>query len=359
MSDNILNLKVKEVNKETADAISIVFENPESGKLPYISGQFLTLICDINGEEVRRAYSLNSSFYTDENPAVAVKRVEGGKMSNYLNSELKPGTVMKVMEPMGNFKLEPSKENQRHVVLIAGGSGITPMMSILKTVLSEEPASVVSLIYVNKNKASIIFAHKLEELHEKHKGKFRLTHYLDDENSKEVKGGIFGLGKKKKDLGFINVERLDNILNSLNIEKEDKTEYYMCGPQGMMDVVEKTLTKRKVPKSAIKKESFVAQDFEVEGADGPAQVHVNFAGEEMDFEVKENQFILDGAMLAGYELPFSCQSGMCTACMGRCTEGEVKLPDGNDTLTPEQIAEGYVLTCVGKPVSKKVVIEIE
>ena len=152
-----ITLKIKEVINETADAVSIHFEQPETGDIAYKSGQFFTVIADINGKEERRAYSLCSSPVTDANPAVAVKRVEGGLMSNHLNDNAVAGQELKLMEPIGNFTTEFGAGNERHLVLFGGGSGITPLISIAKSALKEEPNSKVSLIYANRNVASIIF----------------------------------------------------------------------------------------------------------------------------------------------------------------------------------------------------------
>lgn len=358
MAEVFFDLKIKNVIKETADAVTIVFEQPSSGKISYKSGQFLTLINEIDGKEERRAYSLCSSTYVDEDLAVTVKRVEGGKVSNYLNDNAKTGEVIKVMEPMGNFATEPADE-QRHVVLFGGGSGITPLMSITKTILIKEPQSVVSLIYVNKNKDSIIFDEKLKELEASHSDKFKLLHYWD-ENHAGKKRGLFGMGKK--DTGLLNRDRLNALLETLHIEPSDNTEYYMCGPQGMMEVVEKTLASRKVSTNVVFKESFVSsvnptsETMNTSGDEKIVSVHLN--GEEMTFGVKEGNYILQTALNKGHDLPFSCQSGLCTACMGKIKEGEVDM-QGQQALTDKEIEEGYCLTCVGKPISDKVVIEIE
>src|SRR5690606_22776736 len=150
-------LRVKNIVQETKDAISIVFDHPSNGKIPYKAGQFLTLISNVNGKEVRRAYSLCTSPCVDEDLAVTIKRVDKGLMSNWLADNIKGGATMRVMEPMGQFTTEFNAVNKRHVILFAGGSGITPMMSIIKSLLKEEPDSICSLIYCNRNIDSIIF----------------------------------------------------------------------------------------------------------------------------------------------------------------------------------------------------------
>src|SRR5688572_25214115 len=174
------DLKVKNIVKETHDSISIVFEQPADRKIEYKSGQFLTLIVPVQGKEVRRAYSLCSSPFVDQDLAVTVKRVEKGLMSNWLPDSLKPGARVKVMEPMGQFTTEFSKSRKRHLIMFAGGSGITPMMSIIKSILTQEPESIVSLIYCNRDIDSIIFKETLEKMQTNDEGRLHVIHVLDN-----------------------------------------------------------------------------------------------------------------------------------------------------------------------------------
>ena len=173
------DLKVKQIIQETKDAISIVFEQPEN-KIAYKSGQFLTLIVPVAGKEVRRAYSLCSSPFVDKDLVVTVKRVDNGLMSNWLPDNLKVGSKMKVMEPMGQFVTEYKKEHKRHLILFAGGSGITPMMSIIKSTLSQEPDSICSLIYCNRDIDSIIFKNEFERMQTSDEGRLHVIHILDN-----------------------------------------------------------------------------------------------------------------------------------------------------------------------------------
>jgi ring-1,2-phenylacetyl-CoA epoxidase subunit PaaE len=173
------DLKVKDIIEETKDAISIAFEQPEQ-KIQYTSGQFLTLIIPINGKEVRRAYSLCSSPFVDEDLVVTVKRVDDGLMSNWLPENLSKGDFLRVMEPMGSFTTEYDENNKRHLVMFSGGSGITPMMSIIKSLLIQEPESIISLIYANRDEDSIIFKDELEKWQRKYEGRLHVIHTLDD-----------------------------------------------------------------------------------------------------------------------------------------------------------------------------------
>lgn len=349
------NLKVKDVIQETKDAITIVFEKPEQS-LAYKSGQFLTLIIPIEGKEVRRAYSLCSSPFVDNDPAVTVKRVEGGLMSNWLPDHLKVGDTVKVMEPMGVFTTEYKPENKRHVVLFAGGSGITPMMSITKSMLTQEPESIISLIYCNRDIDSIIFKEQLERLQTDYEGRFRVIHILDD-------APMNWQGHS----GLLNHSMLVKIFERIPNWGADATTYLMCGPEGMMKNVENLLAEQHISKENIFKESFVAgtidKELKKEGAEPSdneivtREVTVIYDGEEHKFTVEPDASILETALDLGIDLPYSCQSGLCTACRGKCISGKVKL-DEEEGLSDAELEEGYVLTCVGHPLTDDVVIEI-
>lgn len=355
-----MELVIKKIVKETKDAVTIVFENPGGTDWKYKSGQFLTLIATINNQEVRRSYSLCSAEGIDADLAVTVKRVSGGVMSNYLNESVKEGDKMLVDVPMGNFVLEPQADDQRHVVLIGGGSGITPLMSMLKTVLKKEEQSVVSLVYVNSTPDSIIFKGIIEGFQEEYKERFKLYNYLSKATRAVNKKGFLGLGKKvvTQEQGRIDGKKLSAILDGLYIENSDNTQYYVCGPEGMMKVAEKTLKNRSVESKNVFKEHFViTASSDNKGSGEARKVTVIADGVTSEVEVTK-QSILFSAIDQGVDVPYSCQSGICTACMAKCTSGEVKM-DFEDALTAEQIAEGYVLTCIGHPVSDDVTVEYE
>ncbi|MFN7493184.1 MAG: FAD-binding oxidoreductase, partial [Cyclobacteriaceae bacterium] len=224
------DLTVKEIITETKDAISIAFEQPASGKINYKSGQFLTLIASVQGKEVRRAYSLCSSPFVDNDLVVSVKRVDKGLMSNWLPDHLKAGAKMRVMEPMGQFTTEFKKENKRHLILFAGGSGITPMMSIIKSLLNQEPDSICSLIYCNRDIDSIIFKNHFDQLQTAYEGRLHVIHVLD--NAPMNWQGYSGL---------LNKEMLTKLFERIPNWGLEKTTYLMCGPEGMMKNVEALL----------------------------------------------------------------------------------------------------------------------
>ncbi len=348
-----INLKIKEVVNEIDDAISIHFEQPASGDIQYQSGQFFTVIADINGKEQRRAYSLCSSPFVDANPAVTVKRVEGGLMSNYLNDNAKAGQELRLMEPIGNFTTSFDAGIKRHIVLFGGGSGITPLISIAKSALNQEPDSKVSLIYANRNADSIIFKASLEQMVAESNGRFSLVHVL--ENAPE------GM---ECHTGWLTEQIIKDSLDKLPQEAAASTEYFMCGPGPMMDIVEASLANLGIDKAQVHKESFTSSLDNKEETAGEAsdeivarEVTIIYDDEEYKYTVEPGETILEKGLDEDIDLPFSCQSGLCTACRGKCTSGKVKM-DEDEGLSEAEIEEGYVLPCVGHPLTDDVVIEI-
>lgn len=350
--DHYHSLLVKDVISETEEAKTIVFEQPEP-KIEYKSGQFLSLLFDINGESVRRSYSMSSSPYCDDDLAVTVKRVKGGLVSNYLNDTVKIGDRIDVMDPMGHFTTEYSAENKRHLILFAGGSGITPMKSIAKSTLHVEPDSIVSLIYANKDINSIIFKDHFQQLEEKYEGRMHVIHILDNAPL-EWQGHS----------GLLNHEMLTKLLERIPDWGYDKTTYLMCGPEGMMNNVETLLELQNIPKDRIFKESFVtgiinkpAEDENKSAEIIARDVTIIYEGEEFVVNVSPKEHILDAALDLEIDLPFSCQSGLCTACRGKCLSGKVKM-DEEEGLSEAELKAGYVLPCVSHPLTDDVKIEI-
>jgi ring-1,2-phenylacetyl-CoA epoxidase subunit PaaE len=349
------DLRVKHIIQETKDAISIVFEHPESGKINYKPGQFLTLIAKVNDKEVRRAYSLCSSPFVDQDLVVTVKRVERGLMSNWLPDNLKVDATLKIMEPMGQFTTEYNASNKRHIILFAGGSGITPMMSIIKSILVQEPNSICSLIYCNRDIDSIIYKEELEKLELKDEGRLHVIHVLD--NAPMNWQGYSGL---------LNHDMLAKLFERIPDWGVANTTYLMCGPEGMMMNVESLLNARGISKDKIFKESFVQGTINKEEkketgtvveALKAREVTILYDGHEYKVMVPPHKAILETALDQGIDLPYSCQSGLCTACRGKALSGKVKL-DEEEGLSQSERAEGYVLTCVGHPLTDDVVIEI-
>ncbi|RAU81641.1 ferredoxin--NADP reductase [Pontibacter arcticus] len=358
MSSPYFALKVVDITPETSDAITIHFEHPDNLTIPYKPGQFLTLILPVEGKEIRRSYSL-SSKPGEPRLSVTVKRVEGGLMSNYLLNHVKVGDEIKVMEPLGNFCLTCEPTQKRNVILFGAGSGVTPLMSILKTVLAEEPNSTVTLLYGNRDENSIIFKDQLLALQQQYSGRLNIAYIFSQPK--------FSCEHK----GRMNQSVIIKILESLQLAKVQDALYFMCGPEGMMEEVKRALQVLHVPAERILRESFVsnklvdAQQSEQHGDVSASDedeittqtVTVIYEGAEYSFTVEPDQTILEAALDQDIDLPYSCQAGLCTACRGKCLSGKVHL-DEREGLSDAELDEGYVLNCVGHPLTSNVVIEI-
>ncbi len=355
-SARYFDLKVSKINRETKDAITIYFENPDSGLPEYKSGQFLTLVVPVGGSELRRSYSLCTTPHADKEMAVTVKRIQDGVVSNHLNDTLKVGDRLKVMEPMGVFTTNFSINSYRHLILIGGGSGITPLISILRSALIKEPNSIVSLIYANRDVDSIIFRDYLNELENDYGDRLNIKHILD--NPAEDWDGHSGL---------LTPEKLKSIISELPTRDDEFTEYFLCGPTGMMEIVRDTLEEMKIDKKNIHRESFVSkssnplnnatQEQQSDLGREAREVTIILDGDEHQFQVESEETILEAGLDRDIDMPFSCQSGLCTACRGKLISGKVEM-DESEGLSEKEIKDGYVLCCVGHPMTDDVKIEI-
>ncbi len=339
-------LKVKEITQETADTITVHLKQPLFSKIKYISGQFLTILVPIDGKTERRAYSLCSAPVADSDLMFTVKRVPKGLVSNYLNDNLNVGDKLEIMEPLGNFIWQAEPKIERHVVLFGAGSGITPLMSILKTVLLFEPKSKVTLVYGNQTESSIIFKNKLDWFQDKYGERLKITHVL---SQKPVDWAI---------TGRINTQIVEKTFENIN---KSNAICFLCGPEGMQTTVRETLEKLGLTAQQIQQESFVNTKLAVSPSESDSSdsktVTIMLDGASHEIDVPSDKFILDAGLEAGLDMPFSCQSGICTACRGKCQTGEVKMQD-DEGLSESEIRDGYVLTCVSRPMTDDVVIEI-
>lgn len=320
------DLRVGRVIRETADASSIVFEIPEAARavFGYESGQFLTLQIPYEGKTLYRCYSLASSPAVEGEHKVTVKRVDDGRISNWINDNLQPGDVVKVLPPAGHFVLGP---DQHDLLLFAGGSGITPVISILKTALAGSSRRI-RLIYANRDEASIIFRTELDELASRHGDRLEIVHRLDVRD------------------GFI-----DDAAVRRNLEGCTERQVYICGPGPFMETVEKTLLAVSVPAAAVHIERFASLESEDDaGSDTGAlrKVELTLDGAKVVVEVREGETILHAAKRAGLEPPSSCESGFCGCCMAKLERGKVHMLN-NDFLSEGEVEEGWVLTCQSVP----------
>lgn len=357
MSLHFHPLPVKAIRKETSDCVSILFDVPGSlrNEFEFKQGQSLTMRTMINNEEVRRTYSICSSPLDGE-LKVAVKKVDGGLFSTYANDQLKNGDVLEVMPPIGKFYTELNVSNKKNYVAFAAGSGITPVMSIIKTTLNTEPGSSFTLVYGNRNKASIIFKEELEALKDKFLDRFRIIHILSRERAEaEVNAGR--IDKEKCDLLF---SKLININNC--------HEFFLCGPEEMIFCVKEYLETKAVDKKKIHFELFTTSGGGQTAAvkrqssgdsSAKSKVSVKLDGITFDFELGFNsESILDAALKQGADLPYACKGGVCCTCKARLIEGEVDM-DVNWGLEHEEIEKGFILTCQSHPKTEKVVVDYD
>ncbi len=346
--EKILKLKIADVVKETNDAISIHFKKPLLKKVKYTSGQYLTLLINLNDRVERRCYSLNSAPNVESNLSVTVKRVKDGKVSNYLFENIKKGDSMKVLYPMGSFTIKPNPKNKRHIVLFGAGSGITPLISILKTILTQEPESVVSLFYGNRDVESIIFNNTLNDYKAQYPYRLSLVHILETP-------GDFMCYK-----GRVERSQIPKLLAQLPEHDVKDTEYFICGPSGMMIEAEEGLKSAGVNPAAIHIEKFSApppseEELQAEGNGKivDQDVKITNKGKTTTVSVKANKTILDAALDKKLKLPYVCMDGICGTCKAKKTSGEVFMRKGH-VLTKKELSEGYILPCICKPLTDDV-----
>lgn len=356
---NFYNLKVSAVERETPDAVSLFLEIPAELKdtFSYKAGQYLTLQFQLNGQEVRRAYSMCSSPLEKE-LAVTVKRVEGGLVSPHINSNIKPGDEISVSAPEGRFCPEIDAGQRKDYYFFAAGSGITPVYSIIKTILEEEPQSNVHLLYGNREKDSIIFAKGLEELQKRFEGQLMIERTL----SQPPKKGLFSRDKSWEGWkGRIDAKMIKRFLEMYPNRSPQTAAFYLCGPSGMIEVAKEVLSSQGVDKRHVHMEYFTTPEDEngkaVKGLEG-ALAKVELNGEWVEVTVPPGKTILDALIAAKYDPPYSCTSGSCSTCMAKLQEGKVEM-EVCYALDEEEVEEGYILCCQSHPKSPEVKLTFE
>jgi len=356
MAEHFHALRVAEIVAETADANSIRLEIPAElrERFAFKAGQHLTLRATIDGEEVRRNYSLCTAP-GDQDWMVTVKRIGGGLFSNWIGDRLKAGDAIDVMPPHGSFTTQLDAARARHVVGIAGGSGITPVMSLIRTLLRDEPESRFTLLYGNRDSSSVIFLEALAGLKDKHLGRFEIYHFLDQE---EQDIALFN--------GMLNRERCAEAIALLVPDAADVSDWFICGPGPMMDAAEGALLDRNVPRERIHIERFTADRPADAVTREIAQLQTDAEGVTLavtlDGRTRRVPFaagnILDSARAAGLPAPFACKAGVCATCRARVTSGRVEMA-ARYGLTDEEVAAGYVLTCQSVPVGDGVAVDYD
>jgi len=356
MTAHFHELRVAEIVPETAEANSIRFEIPAELReaFAFRAGQHLTLKAEIGGEEVRRNYSLCTAP-DDEDWMVTVKRIAGGVFSNWVGDQLKPGDVVDVMPPHGSFTTDFDPQASHRYVGFAGGSGITPVISLIRTALKAEPGSRFTLLYGNRDSSSVIFLDALADLKDRYMGRFELYHFLAEEE-----------GDVELFNGMLDKATCDNAIEHLVGDPASVDAWFICGPGPMMDAAESALLERGVAKERIHIERFtadrpsaaLAQEMaKLEAKAVGATVSVTLDGRTRRVEFTQSN-ILDSALAAGLRAPFACKAGVCATCRAKVVSGKVEMA-ARYGLTDEEVAAGYVLTCQSVPVGDGVAVDYD
>jgi ring-1,2-phenylacetyl-CoA epoxidase subunit PaaE len=343
-------LSIKNIKKEANNAISIAFNVPENLKAVFAfkAGQYITLKANLNGTEVRRDYSLCASPKSGE-LKVAVKAVQDGTFSAYANYVLKAGDFLEVAPPKGRFIFEPNDSKTKNIAAFAAGSGITPVLSIIKCALEEEVNSHVILVYGNKSTQDTMFLNELLELQHQYKDRFSIQFVFSQQDKDD---SIFGRIEK-------------STVNYVMLNKHKHIEvdaFYLCGPEAMIHAVKDVLTDNGIDKDRIHFELFkAAKPAEIEekaNVSGKTQVTITVDNETTTFEMSSKQTILEAALDEDIDAPYSCQGGICCSCLARLKEGEVTMRQ-NNILTEKEVASGLILTCQAQPTTPSIVVDYD
>lgn len=352
------SLKVKDIKRETSLCVSVSLEIPEELKNEYTyqAGQYITFKKEMEGEELRRSYSLCSSPLEDDF-RVAIKQVDGGRFSTFANTGLKPGDTVEVMTPMGNFTTKLDAANKKNYMAFAAGSGITPILSLIKTVLNTEPDSSFTLVFGNQNLYSIIFREEIEALKNKFIGRLQVFHILSRE-------------RMESDLNYgrIDAAKCEQLFARL-IDHTIIDQFFLCGPEEMIMSVKKYLEQKEIESAKIRFELFTSEKSakakqaykasHTEDMGKMSMVTIKIDDRSIDFPLAfGGDTILDAALKQGADLPFACKGGVCCTCRAKVLEGTVDM-EVNYALEKDEIRDGFVLTCQAHPTSNKVVIDFD
>ncbi|HEY4154192.1 MAG TPA: 1,2-phenylacetyl-CoA epoxidase subunit PaaE [Puia sp.] len=359
MAKHFRSLIIKEVRKETPECISVSFHIPEewAEEFRFHAGQNITIRTQIPGEELRRSYSICSSPHENE-LRIAIKKADGGRFSTYAVDSLKAAQSLEVLAPTGNFQLNLQKENRNHYIAFAAGSGITPVISLIKAALKEEPHSRVTLIYGNRNRNSVIFREELENIKNVYPERFQLIHIF----SREKMDAAIQEGR-------IDADKCELIFKQL-VPLSPASVFLLCGPSSMIFGVRDWLIQQGVDSHKIHFELFsdpgektralTKTGTAAEISEGQkAAVTIHLDGVSHDFQLPfKGETILEAAIRQGADLPYACKAGVCASCRAKLLEGKITM-DQNYALAEEELEDGFILTCQSHPASQKIVIDFD
>ena len=339
-------LKVADVRRLTPSSVAISLEVPDELKeeFRFKAGQHLTLKQEIDGKEVRRAYSISSATSAPQ-LTVGIKKVEGGIFSTWANEDLKAGDSLEVMTPMGHFVYPPSGSS-RHIAAFAAGSGITPIMSIAESVLEKDPENTFVLVYGNQSPEETMFLDEIQDFANKYTDRFFVQHLYSRTKEEDA---LFG--------------RIDgsivNLITKNKFKDRDFDQFYICGPEEMINNVKETLKKNKVPEDNIHFELFTtSQEEDVSDLEGQTQLEVTLDDEVFTLVMDKKKLVLDAVLGENIDAPYSCQGGVCSTCIARVTEGKAEMVK-NQILTDSEVEEGFILTCQSHPLTTVLKIDYD
>lgn len=342
-------LAIKEIIRETADAVSILFNVPEELQSNYyfVAGQYVNLKVTLDGQEIRRAYSICAAPQSGE-LRIAVKSVKNGFFSKFANEKLSVGNVIEVGTPEGKFTFEPKADRQKNYAAFVAGSGITPVFSIIKSVLEEEPNSTFVLVYGNKSEKETIFHNQLHNLQLQYVGRLFVQYVYSQSTADNAL------------LGRIDHTTVNYVLKSKHAEMEF-SKYFLCGPEEMIQIVTAALKENNVSDSDIKFELFSTSSSGSKadvGASGHTSISILVDDEETTFEMSQQQTVLEAALKQGLDVPYSCQGGICSSCICKITEGAAEMKK-NQILSDAEVAEGLTLACQAYPTTATIKIDFD
>lgn len=356
MSLHFHRLILKEVKRETAECVSLAFEIPTTlqDSFRFTQGQNLVLKATLNGQEVRRNYSICSSPL-DHELRIAIKKIKGGIFSTYANEHLHAGDSLEVMPPTGKFFTPLDPTQHKNYLALAAGSGITPLLSIIKTTLATEPNSRFTLVYGNRTRHSIIFFEQLEALKNQYMNRFKLIHVLSREKTDST-----------LNFGRIDQEKLEELSKLIPYQQLD--DVFLCGPREMIDTAMDFLQAKGLDKKKLHAELFNAgtgshtavSKSSTEKSTVKSKISILLDGRQLEIEIPLNSqaTILDAALEQGADLPFACKGGMCCTCKAKLVEGEVSM-DIHWGLEEEEVEQGYILTCQSHPRTERIVVDFD